>query len=168
MDDLMRETARRLRLLGYASVSRRLGDGSFALLAAGSASDEMIATKILGAFDAPFIPGGAILHLGAHVGIARGASSDDSASELVRQADAAARRASETAARWASAASTQGRKGAQADRLQTVAALQQAMTQGDLLLHFQPVVGVQDSDVRCLEALVRWQGPDGRLVPPAS
>jgi EAL domain-containing protein (putative c-di-GMP-specific phosphodiesterase class I) len=42
------------------------------------------------------------------------------------------------------------------------------MTQGDLLLHFQPVVGVQDSDVRCLEALVRWQGPDGRLVPPAS
>jgi len=54
------------------------------------------------------------------------------------------------------------------NRLETAAALRHAIANGELLLHFQPVLGISDDAVRCFEALVRWQRPDGRLVPPSA
>jgi len=166
-DDIIREVARRLRFLGFALVAR-LSDGALGVRATSSASDESLANMVLSVFEAPFIPGGAVLRLVGHVGIARSAGSGDSASELLRRADGALHRASGSAARWSSAVRKEGSDREQASRLQTVAALQSAMVRGELLLHFQPVLGVTDNAARCFEALVRWGMPDGKLVPPSA
>jgi diguanylate cyclase (GGDEF)-like protein len=166
-DDIIREVARRLRFLGFKLVAR-LSDSAFGVVAAGTASDESLANTVLSVFETPFIPGGAVLRLVGHAGIARSAGPNDSASELLRRADGALHRASGSAARWASAIRKEGADRDHASRLHAVAALQSAMARGELLLHFQPVIGVSDRAARCFEALVRWGTPDGKLVPPSA
>ncbi|HTD64702.1 MAG TPA: GGDEF domain-containing protein, partial [Verrucomicrobiae bacterium] len=61
-DDIIREVARRLRFLGFALVAR-LSDGALGVRATSSASDESLANMVLSVFEAPFIPGGAVLRL---------------------------------------------------------------------------------------------------------
>jgi EAL domain-containing protein (putative c-di-GMP-specific phosphodiesterase class I) len=45
--------------------------------------------------------------------------------------------------------------------------LRQALTRGELVLHYQPIVGVQNGVIEGFEALVRWNHPRRGLVPPA-
>jgi EAL domain-containing protein (putative c-di-GMP-specific phosphodiesterase class I) len=44
--------------------------------------------------------------------------------------------------------------------------LQRAVAEDQLVLHYQPVVGLADSEVRGVEALIRWQHPVGGLLLP--
>ena len=44
--------------------------------------------------------------------------------------------------------------------------LRKAIERGELLLHYQPVVGVDSGRIESLEALLRWQHPQRGLVPP--
>jgi EAL domain-containing protein (putative c-di-GMP-specific phosphodiesterase class I) len=46
------------------------------------------------------------------------------------------------------------------------AELRTALTRGELVLHYQPVVDLRDGSVRGVEALIRWQHPVGGLLPP--
>src|SRR3546814_3861099 len=34
-------------------------------------------------------------------------------------------------------------------------------------MHFQPIVDTQTNEVKCLEALIRWQHPDRGWIPPS-
>jgi diguanylate cyclase (GGDEF)-like protein len=51
-------------------------------------------------------------------------------------------------------------------RLGTVTALREALDLGQLALHYQPKVSLDDGTVVGVEALVRWQHPVRGLVPP--
>ncbi len=51
-------------------------------------------------------------------------------------------------------------------RLGTVTALREALDLGQLELHYQPKVGLDDGSVVGVEALVRWRHPLRGLVPP--
>jgi diguanylate cyclase (GGDEF)-like protein len=51
-------------------------------------------------------------------------------------------------------------------RLGTVTALREALDLGQLALHYQPKVALDDGTVVGVEALVRWQHPVRGLVPP--
>jgi len=51
-------------------------------------------------------------------------------------------------------------------RLGTVTALREALDHGQLELHYQPKVSLDDGTVVGVEALVRWQHPVRGLVPP--
>jgi diguanylate cyclase (GGDEF)-like protein/PAS domain S-box-containing protein len=44
--------------------------------------------------------------------------------------------------------------------------LRRAVEQEHWVLHYQPVVDLRDGSVQGVEALVRWQDPNGGLVPP--
>ncbi|MBM2619580.1 GGDEF domain-containing protein [Actinoplanes sp. LDG1-06] len=49
---------------------------------------------------------------------------------------------------------------------QTVERLGRALTQGELLVHFQPLIRLADERITGVEALIRWQPPGERMVPP--
>lgn len=51
-------------------------------------------------------------------------------------------------------------------RLTLDADLHRALANGELLLHYQPIVRVSDEKTVALEALLRWQHPQHGLVPP--
>jgi EAL domain-containing protein (putative c-di-GMP-specific phosphodiesterase class I) len=52
------------------------------------------------------------------------------------------------------------------ERLQIEAGLRRALEQGDLRLHFQPIVDVATGHITSAEALLRWFDPLQGLVPP--
>ncbi len=51
-------------------------------------------------------------------------------------------------------------------RLGLLSELRRALDTGELVLHYQPKIGLLDSNVCGVEALVRWQHPERGLVPP--
>jgi EAL domain-containing protein (putative c-di-GMP-specific phosphodiesterase class I) len=53
-----------------------------------------------------------------------------------------------------------------ARRIRAVGELGQAITTGQLEVHYQPVVDMPTGDVASVEALVRWRHPTRGLVPP--
>jgi EAL domain-containing protein (putative c-di-GMP-specific phosphodiesterase class I) len=53
-----------------------------------------------------------------------------------------------------------------AGRLATATALRRALTQGEIVVHYQPVLSVGDDRVVGFEALARWEDPERGLVPP--
>lgn len=55
---------------------------------------------------------------------------------------------------------------AQLAKLTLLKALQHALEREELLLYFQPQVALSTGKIVGVEALVRWQQQDGRLVPP--
>jgi diguanylate cyclase (GGDEF)-like protein len=52
------------------------------------------------------------------------------------------------------------------DRLALVGELRNALTSGELALHFQPKLSLADDDVRAVEALIRWNHPRRGLLMP--
>jgi EAL domain-containing protein (putative c-di-GMP-specific phosphodiesterase class I) len=53
------------------------------------------------------------------------------------------------------------------DRLELTADLKRAIEQGELRLHYQPIVSLKTGRMEEVEALVRWQHPKRGLVPPS-
>ncbi|HEY0333029.1 MAG TPA: EAL domain-containing protein [Stenotrophomonas sp.] len=52
------------------------------------------------------------------------------------------------------------------DRLRMAGRLHQAIDRGEFLLHYQPIFDAAKRQPVALEALLRWRGPDGQLLPP--
>ena len=52
-------------------------------------------------------------------------------------------------------------------RLELEARLRLAMAREELLLHYQPLLDLATGTVADAEALIRWRGDDGQLIPPA-
>ena len=52
-------------------------------------------------------------------------------------------------------------------RLETETQLRKAIAQGELRVHYQPILGLAGRAVTGVEALVRWEHPTRGLVPPA-
>ena len=53
-------------------------------------------------------------------------------------------------------------------RLSLTTRLRRAIDEGELRLHYQPIVRAADGALAALEALVRWEDPDEGLIPPAT
>jgi EAL domain-containing protein (putative c-di-GMP-specific phosphodiesterase class I) len=54
------------------------------------------------------------------------------------------------------------------DRLQTIEELRHALSNGDIVLHYQPKVDTQQRTVTSVEALARWEHPTRGLLYPGS
>jgi diguanylate cyclase (GGDEF)-like protein/PAS domain S-box-containing protein len=127
-----------------------------------------IAERIGEAFRLPFALDGRPHHLSVSVGVVFVKAGEASAAEVLRDADAAMYRAKADGKGQFELFDAQMRASLVA-RLQTEADLRRALDEGELRLHYQPVVALADADDALVgaEALVRWQHPRRGLLAPA-
>ena len=167
-DVLLRQVGERFMAeLRETDTVARLGGDEFAivLLAADADSAGKIAVKLLAALERPFIVEGQALDVGASIGIAIYPDHADTADSMLRRADIAmyvAKRSRRTHATY-----TRDHDEPGDSRLALMAQLRQAINDGGLTLHYQPIARLRDGRVERLEALVRWQRPGHGLVPPS-
>ena len=168
-DLLLEELGRRLQGVGRAEDTvAYLGGGAFAALlpgAAGAAEAEAAVRGILAAVAGPLTVGRHDLLLTLSMGVAIYPSDGVTAVELLSNADAAMRRASnEGGDHWqffhpSMNAELLGR--------QTLhAALDRGLASGQFFLDYQPVVAAGSEEIVAVEALIRWRHPERGIVPP--
>ena len=144
----------------------RFGGDEFVVLceAAGLATSLEVANQLHKTLQRPIqIQGGAHI-LSASIGIAI-ADEASTASDLLRDADAAMYRAKESGRSRTQVFDAQIRDRASA-RLEATTALRRALTDNELQVRYQPIVSLADERLLGFEALVRWQHPERGLLGP--
>jgi diguanylate cyclase (GGDEF)-like protein/PAS domain S-box-containing protein len=167
-DQLLLAMANRLvGLVRPGDTLARMGGDEFVVLCEGLPDEPgvlAVADRIRSAMNEPFSGDGGDLVLSASAGVALAISAVDPES-LLRDAEAAMYRAkSEGRARSAVFAATMRSKAV--GRLDTEMSLRQSIINGDLRVHYQPIVTLVDGKVLGHEALVRWEHPTKGLVGP--
>ncbi len=147
----------------------RLGGDEFAILVSGADAEEgatWVAKRIRGALTAPFFLDGRELALSASTGIAVSDSGDETADQLQRNADLAMYRAKNDRELDFVRFEVQMHDALLA-RVEAERELRQAVSRGDLVLYYQPVVELVSARIIGVEALVRWNHRELGLVPPS-
>ena len=169
-DRLLVEVAQRLRaLVRPADLVTRFAGDEFVLLcpAVDSEADAVaLARRVIEGLSAPFEVDGVPLLVGATIGVAMTRPGDDPAA-LLHDADAAMCRA-----KFAGRGSVETFRPAHRvdvrEQLHLDARLRRAVDCGELVVHYQPVLGRPDGGLVGVEALVRWQHPERGLLYPGS
>jgi diguanylate cyclase (GGDEF)-like protein len=169
-DDLLRNVAERLRsVLRVADTAARFGGDEFAILLEDALNPDDIAAvaeRVVATLKPHFVVERQEVAVHASIGVALATASTISAEELLRRADAAMYRAK-----------VQGKGGYEVydagrmlegsgRRLQVRTELERALSDGDLRVHYQPIVDLRSAEVRGVEALVRWEHPERGWVLP--
>lgn len=165
--ELMREVASRItRAFGTHVELSRIGDKEFGLIIPSSASLTAggTASRLIGIIEDQFKIGTQGVYLHAVVGLATSETGIDDASELIDSAGLAADDAIARGEKWVSF--REERQEEVVSRLQLDADLQLAVSNGEFLLYFQPVVDVATRSIVGFEALLRWAHPSGSLILP--
>ncbi|MFL6023021.1 MAG: putative bifunctional diguanylate cyclase/phosphodiesterase [Marmoricola sp.] len=169
-DEVLRQVARRMEQeVRDTDFVGRLGGDEFVvgiedLVDEGAAAG--LANRLIAAISREIrIDEEVAVHVGASIGIAigRGASSD--IETLVHEADLALYQAKEAGRGRVEVFNGRARE-ALRERTDLERALITAMTEDQLVLHYQPIVHLATGQAECYEALVRWERPNHGLVPP--
>jgi diguanylate cyclase (GGDEF)-like protein len=168
-DLLLRKVADRLISTAHSGdIVARLGADEFAVLQLDVRHPdwpEQLARRIVEASsEQPFVIDGEPVHIGVSVGVAVWNGVADTA-ELLRQADlalyAAKADGQATFRRFEPALEARVQ-----ERRMVEAGLRRALDQGELELHFQPVLDTVARRIVGAEALVRWHDPARGMIPP--
>ncbi len=170
-DALIVEAARRIRsaLRPGDEVGRLVGDEFAVLLdrlpgegATAAALD--LARRLLAVLADGVRLGDHELQLQASVGVCVVDEPADSAEHVLRRADSAMHRAKSSGRGRAELYDPAADR--PVDRLSMTRRLREAISNGGLYLHWQPIHRLRDGLLVGAEALVRWQDETGRMVPP--
>ncbi len=166
-DAVLIEVARRLHeCLRRTDTAARLGGDEFALLLPEilhPREAELIAQRVVEVLGDPVVVEGITVRVQASVGLAMASAEDASAAILLRQATAAAQEA--RAAGSGTYRIHGGSIPGSADQ-GLAGELEAALDQGELVLHYQPIVELRTGKILGAEALVRWQHPLRGLIAP--
>jgi diguanylate cyclase (GGDEF)-like protein/PAS domain S-box-containing protein len=146
----------------------RIGGDEFVVLCdglSGQAEAVIIAERICAATTEPLTwhDGQVVVSVSAGIALADSPAMDPDA--LLRDADAAMHRA-KSEGRARSAIFAQSMRARAVGRLDTEVSLRRSIADGDLRVHYQPIVNLVDGLVLGHEALVRWQHPTRGLLGP--
>lgn len=167
-DLLLKELASRLiRTAGESAGPARIGGDRFAVVVPylpGPTLSHWIDERIVKSFGEPFPVDGIELRSGVKIGIALYPSDAESAEGLFVNAEAALKRAKHAPDTYLFYSPEMNARVAQ--RLLLESRLRKAVTQRQLVLHYQTKVDLSSRKIRGLEALIRWNDPEHGLVSP--
>jgi diguanylate cyclase (GGDEF)-like protein/PAS domain S-box-containing protein len=169
-DQVLVQVAQRLRDSQRAGdTAARLGGDEFAVFveSAGGSGPEagLLAARILEAFRSPFFVDDTEVSSRVSIGIATAGTGCLDAAQLLRDADLALY-AAKNAGKNVYKFFEPGLHQAVLARLERRDELERAVALGQLRLHYQPIVRLDDGELVALEALVRWQHPTLGLLSP--
>ncbi len=164
-DEMLRQVAARLRPLGRRSWCARSGTDEFTVVVPGGQEEgDMLAERVIAAFEQPVLCHDVALAVTVGVGVALAPAHGIESEMLLRRASLAASRSlldGTTVTTWAS-----DRDPYDPHRLTIAADLRDAIPAGELQVHFQPQMDLATGLVTSAEALVRWRHPRlGELRP---
>jgi len=169
-DRLLQEVGKRFEsILRSSDTVGRLGGDEFVILAEGlsvAEGPEVLADRIREILREPFaIEGfeGIQISVTASIGVAMGDRS--TAQELLRDADIALYRC-KAAGRDRSIIFEPAMQEAVAGRLELRSDLDSALANGEFFLLYQPIVDLDSTMIKGVEALIRWQHPIRGVIPP--
>lgn len=167
-DELLRQTAARLEAaLPSTTILGRSRNDEFlvAQVSAESNRGELV-VAINKVFGDAFVLGDRTARVASSIGLATTTRSDTSATELIQKAAAAsfeaARHGSGQAVTWSEPMNARA-----VFKRQTEGELAHALSNGELRLHYQPVMDIVSRKAVGIEALVRWEHPNRGLIPPS-
>ncbi|MDJ0748156.1 MAG: EAL domain-containing protein [Woeseiaceae bacterium] len=120
--------------------------------------------RLLEALGRPIQIMGQVVHLSACLGIALYPQDAEDVDQLLQRADNAMRDAQSRGGGFRYYCSETDRAAARKLRIEHM--LHEALDREELSLAYQPIVDVASGDVVALEALLRWQQPDGTSISP--
>jgi diguanylate cyclase (GGDEF)-like protein/PAS domain S-box-containing protein len=168
-DRLLREVGTRLeREVRGQDLVARLGGDEFAVLLETRAGAGMLierAHRFLSVIREPFELDDQVYRISGSIGIAKCTDGDCAAEELMRRADLALF-ASKKKGRDTLALFDQAMDRAARERRETETDLREAVSRGQLNLHYQPVIDLDTGQVSGYEALLRWYHPKRGIVTP--
>lgn len=168
-DRLLMAVVERLQSgLGEEVTLARLGGDEFAVLVEGelrSGQATVLGQALLEGMRAPFVIDGHTLFISASMGISLFPDDAQGAEQLLRNADSALFQA-KARGRSSYALYTEELTARAQQHIEVTAELRQALADGQLCVHYQPVHALRDTAMVGVEALVRWQHPERGLVPP--
>jgi diguanylate cyclase (GGDEF)-like protein len=169
-DHLLRELAHRLSSRTRAEDTvGRLGGDEFVVLCRDCDTDGALALaeRFQRTFDEPFQLGPRRTRLTVSIGVATVTGEDAGvrSTDLVRDADLAMYAAKGAGRNRVRVFSSELRSAVEQKAL-VAAELRQAIDEGQLVLHYQPVLHLPTGEVTGVEALVRWQHPERGLLMP--
>jgi len=168
-DGLLKELAERAALhSGDRSGLARLGSDHFGFVIPGAESADEVGRRLKtmqqAVLDRPFTIGGADLRIGAKIGIVICPDDGTDADTLLKNAEVALKRAKASAEPYLFFNDKMTER--VAEKLMLENRLRQALEKEEFVLHYQPKLDLDSGQVIGVEALIRWQNPDGGLVPP--
>lgn len=156
--------------LRSGDIAARLGGDEFAVLLPRVVDDDeakRVAARILDAFRAPFMVEGRQFAVRASVGVAVARRQPSpTAAELLRNADLAMYRAKANGKGCAACYQPELHRGL-VSRLNQQAQLEEALQQGQIVPHYQPVVQLTGETIAGVEVFARWRHPEQGLLAAA-
>ncbi|QNA86741.1 EAL domain-containing protein [Sphingomonas sp. So64.6b] len=147
----------------------RLGGDEFAVVvrdASDSAKIEKLAKTIIATLSKPYELDQHTLYIGASIGVATGPRDGRTAEMLIRSADLALYRSKDAGGGTFHCYEPQLHVQAEERRVLEMA-LRKALQNGEMHLHYQPVVAADSGELTGFEALLRWTHPEFGNVSPA-
>lgn len=170
-DSVLIEIAGRIReIVGEEGVLARLGGDQFALIidVPNQQMVEGVADMLLDVVKKPIQIGGTRLDVTASIGVSFGPADGTEASGLLKAAERAAH-AAQHLGMGPVLIYHADLDAEEIARANLIRALPEAMSSGQLDLHFQPIIDAETGRCHCAEALLRWTHPElGRISPEAA
>jgi diguanylate cyclase (GGDEF)-like protein len=170
-DVLLKELGPRLTSsIGEGGFVARLGGDEFGILLAEDTDDiavlDVVMARVFKSVSQPFMIDELSLEVGASVGVARYPQDGADSHALLRCADIAMYAAKETQTEYKLYTAEQNQHSKR--RLGVLSGIRHALLQDEIVVHYQPIIDLDQMRVRGAEGLVRWQHPEHGLIPPGA
>jgi len=170
-DELLIELARRLtQFLRPGDTVARLGGDEFVILlndVQGAGDATRVAERVQDLICEKLLVGGREVFTSASIGVALSNSSYKAPEEILRDADTAMYRA-KAAGRGCYQVFDQTMHRSVVALLRIETELRQAVENKQFVMHYQPIISLEDKRIVGFEGLVRWRHPERGLVSPSS